>query len=317
MSFLESLTNKELRIHGKAGKLVEKARASHSADTYLEASELLEKNASIISTMGIQFSELHDAIGFGLMGMGRADFAARNLDRALQLNPKNVSAMNNRAVLAMNLGDHQGALQRFDAALQVDPNSKAVHASRGTCLAAMGQKDFAISSFESAHRIDPNDLAIIEQLIGLAPGNASYWAAKGAALAKGNRHEDAILAFGKALAIKPDDASYHVGIGTAHAMMKRHADAVAAFEKALSIDRKSKDAWTWRGFSLESEGKWLDASDSYAEAARLDPRNLDIWMRMARTLIEAGKPERAVEACDAQARNARAMNRAQWVRLPE
>ena len=71
--------------------------------------------------------------------------AARNTySRALSSDPKNVRALNNRAVALMRLGDREGALQDLSQALKLKLNDGNVWNNRANVNCALGRYEQAL-----------------------------------------------------------------------------------------------------------------------------------------------------------------------------
>ena len=66
-------------------------------------------------------------------------------------------------------------------------------------------------------------------------------------LASLERHDQAVAAYDKALALKPDLPEAWLGRGNVLASLKRHDQAVAAYDRALMLKPNLAEAWLGRG----------------------------------------------------------------------
>ncbi len=87
---------------------------------------------------------------------GDYDLCIRNSEEAIRLNPKNVSAFNNRGLVYLQKGDVDRALsrpERGDPAL----NSKtaAIYRNRGNAYLQKGDLGRALADLDEAIQIDP------------------------------------------------------------------------------------------------------------------------------------------------------------------
>ena len=169
-----------------------------------------------------------------LLEAGRDDEAAADLARARTIEPGSPALLVNEALLAIRLGDPQGALDKLVIAMQSRRTDSAVLAARGDALRALGRADEAIKFYALASR--------------RAPGAAIYPALEGNALADLGRDDASIEAFARALA-RCDDAamraSIQFNIGNAHLRRGRRADAARAYREALDADPAHAGAARW------------------------------------------------------------------------
>jgi len=87
---------------------------------------------------------------------GKYQEALDLLNKALEVDPNHVHALNNKGWALLELDKTEEALIWFDKALEVD--QKYVHAlnNKGRILSLLGQYDEANSYFDKALEIDPN-----------------------------------------------------------------------------------------------------------------------------------------------------------------
>ena len=83
--------------------------------------------------------------------------AIDNCDRAINLNPSNDSAWNNRGSDLYALGQYQDALDSFDRAVALKLNEKLYWTNRGNALRRLGQLENALASYSTALTIDPSN----------------------------------------------------------------------------------------------------------------------------------------------------------------
>ncbi len=81
--------------------------------------------------------------------------AAHEFQRALKLDPNNVTAHQWYAIYLWFVGDMQGALKAMQAAHDLDPLSPIVNADLGRALLYVGNTDAAIAQYRTAITLDP------------------------------------------------------------------------------------------------------------------------------------------------------------------
>jgi len=84
------------------------------------------------------------------------------LDRAIERNPKNFHALNNRAVNKSILGDYNGAIEDYSKIIQIDSSNILAHLNRGRNKVRVGDYQGAIEDFDRAIRIKGGENLWIE-----------------------------------------------------------------------------------------------------------------------------------------------------------
>jgi tetratricopeptide (TPR) repeat protein len=85
--------------------------------------------------------------------------AATDLDRAIQLDPNNPQAYNNRGYFKSKLADTQGALADYNRAIQLNPKFAAVYNNRGFLKAdKLQDTQGALADYNRAIQLDPKHL---------------------------------------------------------------------------------------------------------------------------------------------------------------
>ena len=163
----------------------------------------------------------------GLIFHKQGDYglAMQDYDRAVELEPRLVSAYLNRARIRFDLKNYRAALLELDKALEIQKVS-TLYSFRGQVFAAMRQYDEAARSLEEALRLAPdtpgprNDLA---WLLATAPEAAARDGARGVQLAN------------EALRSQPGNPRLLSTLAAALAESGRFNEAVAAAEQALAL----------------------------------------------------------------------------------
>lgn len=113
----------------------------------------------------------------------------------------------------------------------------------------------------------------------------------------GNRPQDAIQAYRRALDLKPDYADVHLNLATLLLRQGETEDAVTHYHQALRCNPRLAIAHYNLANALMRQGKIREAVESYKEALRLEPGFLDAQTNLAAALLTAGDLDEALRHC--------------------
>ncbi len=112
------------------------------------------------------------------------------------------------------------------------------------------------------------------------------------------RHDEALAAYDKALALKPDLAEAWLGRGNIFSELKRHDDALAAYDKALALKPDLAEAWLGRGHVFRNFKRNDDALAAYDKALVLKPDFAEAWLSRGHVLSDLRRYDDAFAAFD-------------------
>jgi Flp pilus assembly protein TadD/mono/diheme cytochrome c family protein len=171
-------------------------------------------------------AESRSALGAALLAEGKADDAAREFHRALELDAKDFTALYNLGAMAADAGQPDDAVKLLEAAVSASPTSPDAHEKLAVAYAQSGRMNDALAQLRAAAKLAPTDaqthfslsqvldalgqseeaFSELKQALQLDPQNADGWNNLGALLARGGQVEAARAAYERALRIQPDHA---------------------------------------------------------------------------------------------------------------
>lgn len=107
--------------------------------------------------------------------------ALTNYNKAIEINPKLVIALNNRGNIKSDLKDYKGAISDFNKALVINPKNIFAYTNRGLAKAKIKDYSGAISDFTKAISLDPKDISsymgrgLTQQMTGNKKQACSDW----------------------------------------------------------------------------------------------------------------------------------------------
>lgn len=197
----------------------------------------------------------HAALGNVLAVGGELDRADAELKRALDLDPRSITALVRLAQLRNRQEKPGEALDLLLKGAGIEANSWIVHQELGIVHYTKGGYSQAVAAFQRSR--------------DLAPGNPRAYRLLAAAYHMQGRVDDAAEVLQQALEIEPS-ASIYANLGTLQFFRGRYQDAVSAFEKAVDLDANYYLHWGNLGDGYRMlPGQEDKARDSYTRAIQL------------------------------------------------
>ena len=98
----------------------------------------------------------HVAMGRAYQALGRMEMAEEQYARALEIDPRNATALDSFAVLCFAQQRYAEALRFYETMIEMGGANARVHANKGAALYYLGRRDEAHDSLERALLLDPS-----------------------------------------------------------------------------------------------------------------------------------------------------------------
>jgi tetratricopeptide (TPR) repeat protein len=202
--------------------------------------------------------------------LGVFDRARTYLGRAIDLDPRDGAAFEERARVWRDEGWPAIALGDAHRAVSYAPESASAHNTLGTVRYSLGDLDGARIAFERALALDP----------------AAAWAHSNLCYLAHLRGDDgaAVRHCERAIALAPDLSAAHNNLGLVHAASGRRAEALAAFTRA-----GGRAAGLYNlGIVHLARREYGEAVDAFTAALAEAPEMFDAWRRAKEARALAG-----------------------------
>lgn len=187
----------------------------------------------------------------------QTDQAIVEYNKAIELDPKYVTAYYNRGIAYFTEGKIEQAISEFTNALQIDPMYVGAYYNRGFAYSEMGNLEQAIADFSQAIVVEPNDpIAYI--------GRGNFYADK-------SDWEHALKDYNTAIDLDRKSILAYVGRGNVYASNNNHNQAIDEYTKAIDLDPKLSTAYVGRGNIHVSKGNQEQALSDYSKAIEFNP----------------------------------------------
>jgi tetratricopeptide (TPR) repeat protein len=107
--------------------------------------------------MGSHAADVYDTRGTARLSTGDLEGAIADFDAALQLNPKDVFALANRAGAWFKSREYESAIADHTQAIALEPTAAAYN-NRGYAQAQLREFDKAVADYNAALKLDPKDM---------------------------------------------------------------------------------------------------------------------------------------------------------------
>ena len=153
--------------------------------------------------------------------------AAEDFTHAIELEPQDAAAYNNRGNALRHLERYNEALADYARAIELNPQYAAAYNNRGGALNHMGRHKDAIADYTRAIELNPQDAAAYNN--------------RGSVLHILGRHEKAILDLTRAIELNLQHAGARFNRGNVLHILGRHEDAISDWNEAICIGEQMGD----------------------------------------------------------------------------
>ena len=205
-------------------------------------------------------------------------------DRAIELNPQDAYAYNNRGVTKSDSGDHQGAIADFDEAINLNPRLAEAFYNRGVTKSDSGDHQEAIADFDEA--------------INLNPKLAEAFYNRGVTKSDSGDQLGAIADFDEAIYLNPKLTEAFYNRGSTKGGLGDQLGAIADFDKAIELNPGYAKAYINRGIAKGQSVDLLGAIADFDKAIELNPRLAEAYLNRGTAKLTLGDPQGAIADFD-------------------
>ena len=204
-------------------------------------------------------SELFFAMGRAYERNEELALAQKDYQRALELNPKSVGALQALAHLLAGKGQWKSALDLLTRARTLAPDSPEV---------LRKLTGVSMRAGDSAQAVDA-----AQHLVQLRPEEPEAFYLLGAALLQNGDNEEAQRTLNKYATLRPEDAQAYLGLGMADFALRDLDAARSSFERCIKLDPKQDEAYFQLGLILRDQGDNEGAISQLEKVIASNPRH--------------------------------------------
>ncbi len=219
--------------------------------------------------------------GVALGNLGKYEEVITCNDKILKIDPNYVDALNNKGVALGNLGKYEEEIHCYDEVLAIDPNNINPLYNKGTALYNLGKYQEGIEWFDKALKVDPNNVTVLN--------------GKGIALDDLGKYQEAIEWYDKALKVDPNNVTVLNGKGIALKNLGKYQEAVEWYDKALKVDPNSFSVLDNKSYALFRLNRLDEGIQCSSKATEINPSGANAWYNRSSYLIKKGEMNEALE----------------------
>lgn len=176
--------------------------------------------------------------------------AVKDYDKAIEIDPHNGIAWNNRGNALVILNRTEEAVRSYDMAIKINPLDAIALSDKGAALIKLGKYEDAENCLNQALALKPNDQFMIEKLAAVR----SLWV----------KNESDTQEW-------VDKGNYLYTQTKTYTINGKYSDSLDAYNKAIELDPKFALAWYEKGVTLNTLGKYNESIKAYDKALESDP----------------------------------------------
>jgi tetratricopeptide (TPR) repeat protein len=198
-----------------------------------------------------------DYILSGFDRVAKADFSGSVVEftKALQLNPKSLTAQFWRGACKLLMGESQAAIVDLSAAIAINPKKVEAYVYRGSAYAKLGNKIQATIDLDTA--------------VSLSPHSDFVYGNRCALKFQLGNFTEAISDCDRAIQLNITNAVHYSSRSSAYYQLKRYPDALRDRNTAISLDRNLPQAYYYGGLIKTAMGDKRGAIIDLQAAAKL------------------------------------------------
>lgn len=206
--------------------------------------------------------------------LGNTAAALEDLTQAIQQNATSVEAYYQRGNLRFQLGDRQGAIADYTQALNLKPDHIEAYVNRGSAQAALGNERQAAQDYTKAIEQDPNF--------------ATAYLNRCLSRSNLGDHFGAVEDCTKAINLRPTHPYAYQNRGLARRRVGDFQGAIVDYNTAIELNADDADPYYNRGLARYDLGDIRGAIDDFSVAIELNEDHVLAYYDRARLRLKQG-----------------------------
>ena len=225
-------------------------------------------------------AEMAFQYGHVLFLLGQLDRAMEAYSSAINLNPRNASAYNNRGIVYADKGDLDNAIEHYNTAIKLKPDYAEAYYNRGNAYDNKGEVDNAIRDYTEAIKRNPDFV--------------EAYSNRGTVYLNKHDVNNAIRDYTEAIKRNPDQAEVYYNRGIAYANKGDLDNAIRDYTEAIKRNPDFVEAYSNRGTAYYNKGDFDNAIRDHTEAIKHRPDLVEAYNNRGNAYAKKGGFEKAI-----------------------
>jgi tetratricopeptide (TPR) repeat protein len=282
------------------------------AHLYRAAGDSAKSQAELERVIQLQPRNVSALVWLGetFLDQGRPEAAQPLFERALADDPQSIAALVGLGRAALSRSDYVHAVDRLERALALDSRAGPIHYQLAMAYRGLGQQDKADAHLRLRvpGTIRPSD-PLMAELETILESPVAY-EVRGAKALEERDFTAAVKYFRKGIDLAPGEPALHHKLGTALYLSGDPQGGANEFAEALRLSPAFAKPHYSLGVMLAADGRTADALAHLNAAVRADPAYVEARVRLAEVLRRSGRASESLSqyaeatALDPRARDA-------------
>ena len=223
------------------------------------------------------------------------DTAIANYDKAIELDPEDVSFLNNRAAANLEKGDLDACIADCESAIEKGRSIRADYTiiakamtRKGNALVKQGKLEAAIDTYQRSltehrtadtlKRLNDTEKALKDTATAayLDPVKGEEARERGNAFFKDQKFPEAVKEYSEAIARNPNDHKAYSNRSASYTKLAAFNEALKDAEKCIELEPTFAKGYTRKGHVQFFTKSYDDAVETYTEGLKHDPNNEEL-----------------------------------------
>ena len=191
--------------------------------------------------------------------MGEFNESIIEYDKAIEIDDKNIIALNNRGVVLGQQGKYDEASEAYDTATRLKPDYAEAWNNKGNALYNQGKYGEALEAYNVALKITDhqhisalNNMGVVLAELGVSP-------------------DEALAAYSQAIKVNSKDAEALYNKGLILIDLEKYDEAIKCFNQAIRANPRFAEAYYCKGIAFYGQGKYDKAIKYIKNSEKLKP----------------------------------------------
>ncbi|MFH2090815.1 MAG: tetratricopeptide repeat protein [Pseudomonadota bacterium] len=235
--------------------------------------------------------------------IGQYEKAIDSFSRAVEIDPQNANAYNNRGAIWYLKENYGTAIEDYTKALELKPDVTDFYINRAAAWFKTGDFKKTIADYDQAIRLDPRLAHAFNNR-----GMTFYFMGE---------YDKAVADHTRAIELNSEISQFYNNLGAAWFRKEKDERAIVAYSRALGLNPKSFNALRNRGIAWFKKGFNDRAINDYTRALEIDAKSSDVYVSRGMAFYQAGDYDKAlldfVDGITHDSENIDAINQLAWM----